>query len=201
MSCSRISSDHQLKVIGKEGSCHTGYSVYGAANLFGRRPRSGRLPGDLAAKLQRHIMKSLYISVSYSFSWQNCENCITPPSGEELGVGIRNSPKHYLSSNKQRNSVAWVRERSIPTERPPLVGEVNANFCGQRVSRGQRNGSPRRIVGFLDRNRYYFFQVAPQLYTRGWVDPVPDQRQLLRKSGSHGNRTQTSWSVARNSDH
>jgi hypothetical protein len=28
------------------------------------------------------------------------------------------------------NSVAWVHEQTIPTERPPLVGEVNANFCG-----------------------------------------------------------------------
>jgi hypothetical protein len=27
-------------------------------------------------------------------------------------------------------SVARVRERTIPTERPPLVGEVSANFCG-----------------------------------------------------------------------
>jgi hypothetical protein len=36
-----------------------------------------------------------------------------------------------------KNSVAWVRERTIPTERPPLIGEVNANFCGYRVPRGQ----------------------------------------------------------------
>jgi hypothetical protein len=28
------------------------------------------------------------------------------------------------------NSVALVRERTIPTERPPLVGEFSANFCG-----------------------------------------------------------------------
>jgi hypothetical protein len=28
------------------------------------------------------------------------------------------------------NSVVWVRERTIPTERSPLVGEVIANFCG-----------------------------------------------------------------------
>jgi hypothetical protein len=27
-------------------------------------------------------------------------------------------------------SAALVRERTIPTERPPLVGEVTANFCG-----------------------------------------------------------------------
>jgi hypothetical protein len=26
------------------------------------------------------------------------------------------------------NSVALVRERTIPTERPPLVGEVSVNF-------------------------------------------------------------------------
>ena len=28
------------------------------------------------------------------------------------------------------NSVALVRERTIPTERPPPVSEVSANFCG-----------------------------------------------------------------------
>jgi hypothetical protein len=28
------------------------------------------------------------------------------------------------------NSVALVLERTIPTERPPLVGEFSANFCG-----------------------------------------------------------------------
>jgi hypothetical protein len=27
------------------------------------------------------------------------------------------------------NSVAWVRERTIPTDRPPLVGEFSVNFC------------------------------------------------------------------------
>jgi hypothetical protein len=27
-------------------------------------------------------------------------------------------------------SVALVRKRTIPTERPPLVGEVSANLCG-----------------------------------------------------------------------
>jgi hypothetical protein len=28
------------------------------------------------------------------------------------------------------NSLALARKRTIPTERPPLVGEVSANFCG-----------------------------------------------------------------------
>jgi hypothetical protein len=52
-----------------------------------------------------------------------------------------------------------------------------------------------RILGFLNRCRYFFFQVAPQLYSRGWAVLV------LRKSGSSGNRTRTSGSVARNFDH
>jgi hypothetical protein len=32
--------------------------------------------------------------------------------------------------NKKLSSVAWVRERTLPTEWPLLVGEVIANFCG-----------------------------------------------------------------------
>jgi hypothetical protein len=49
-----------------------------------------------------------------------------------------------------------------------------------------------RILGFLDRSRYYFFQVAPRLSLRGWVDPVPDPL-LLRKSGSAGNGARDLW--------
>jgi hypothetical protein len=30
----------------------------------------------------------------------------------------------------QLNSVDWLQERTTPTERPPIVGEVSANFCG-----------------------------------------------------------------------
>jgi hypothetical protein len=31
---------------------------------------------------------------------------------------------------RKKNSVAWVRERAIPTEWPPLFGEISANFGG-----------------------------------------------------------------------
>jgi hypothetical protein len=96
------------------------------------------------------------------------------------------------------NSVALVRAR---TERPSLVGEVSVKFLrieGWRVV--SVTNSYGRILGFLNRSRYFFFQVAPQLYSRGWVDPVPDPL-LLRKSGSTGNRTRTSGSVARNCNH
>jgi hypothetical protein len=45
-----------------------------------------------------------------------------------------------------------------------------------------------RNLGILDRSRYFVFQVAPQLYSRGRVDPVPDPL-LLRKSAGTGYRT------------
>jgi hypothetical protein len=51
-----------------------------------------------------------------------------------------------------------------------------------------------RILRSLDRSRHFFFQVAPQLYSRGWVDPL-----LLRTFGSAENRTRSSGSVAKNS--
>jgi hypothetical protein len=57
-----------------------------------------------------------------------------------------------------------------------------------------------RILGFLHRSRCFSIQVASQLYSQGWMCPVPDPL-LLRKSGSAGNRIRTSGSVAKNSDH
>jgi hypothetical protein len=59
----------------------------------------------------------------------------------------------YLETKIKLNSVACVRERTMPIERPPLVGEVSANFCGYRVLRGQHSRSLRRILGFLERSR------------------------------------------------
>jgi hypothetical protein len=47
--------------------------------------------------------------------------------------------------------MVWVRERTILTKRPPLVGEVIANFC-HVVSVMDPYG---RILGFLDRSRYF----------------------------------------------
>jgi hypothetical protein len=46
------------------------------------------------------------------------------------------------------NSVALVRERTIPTERPQLVEDVSAKFRRERVSRGQRDGYPRLCSRF-----------------------------------------------------
>jgi hypothetical protein len=36
----------------------------------------------------------------------------------------------FKNAINKTNSRALVRQRTIPTERPPLVGEVSANFSG-----------------------------------------------------------------------
>jgi hypothetical protein len=53
---------------------------------------------------------------------------------------------------KKKNSVTSVREGTIPTERPQLVGEVNDNYWEYIVSRGQHDGSLWPYSRFLDRS-------------------------------------------------
>jgi hypothetical protein len=93
--------------------------------------------------------------------------------------------------NKQ-NSVASLRERTLSTERPLYVGEVSGKLL--RIECATWSASPIATaanLAFLGRSRYYFFQVAPQLYSRDWVDPVPDP--LFKRSGSAGNITRDLW--------
>ena len=65
------------------------------------------------------------------------QDCFLPrhPSGR-LVWNAHSDTKHKIEFSSVRcgrfgiNSVALVRTRTIPTERPPPVGEVSANFCG-----------------------------------------------------------------------
>jgi hypothetical protein len=59
-----------------------------------------------------------------------------------------------------KNSMALVRERTIPTEIPPLVGEVSAKFADRGCHVVRVRDPYDRILGFLDWSRYFFFQVA-----------------------------------------
>jgi hypothetical protein len=90
------------------------------------------------------------------------------------------------------NFVALVRERTIPTERPLLVGEVSANFCWQRVPRGQSNGSQQSYSRLSRLELLPFLSSSSSILLTRLNGPVPDPL-LLRKSGSAGNRTQDLW--------
>jgi hypothetical protein len=52
--------------------------------------------------------------------------------------------------------MVWVRERTIQTERPPLIGEVIANYFADRGWKVVSVTDPYgRILGILDRSRYF----------------------------------------------
>jgi hypothetical protein len=88
--------------------------------------------------------------------------------------------------------VALVRKQTIPIEQPPLVGEVSANFFRIKGVAWSAQQTPTAVnLGFLDQNRYFSIQVA-QLFSRCWVDPVPDLL-LLIKYGSSRNWIRDLW--------
>jgi hypothetical protein len=71
-------------------------------------------------------------------------------------------------TKRKLNSVAVVRKRTIPTQRPPLVGEVSANLLRVEGVGWSAQRNPTAVnLGFLHRNSYFFIQIAPQLSSRG----------------------------------
>jgi CRISPR/Cas system-associated protein Csm6 len=66
--------------------------------------------------------------------------------------------------NEKKNSLALVSKRATTTERPPLVGEVIANFLRtEGVAWSVQQITTAVNLGFLDRSSYFSIQVAPQL--------------------------------------
>jgi hypothetical protein len=55
----------------------------------------------------------------------------SPSCGPNIPSARQEAPCFVeLKTKTKRNSVALARERNMQTERPLLVGEVSANFCG-----------------------------------------------------------------------
>jgi hypothetical protein len=64
--------------------------------------------------------------------------------------------------------MAVVRKRTIPTERPPLVGKVSANLLWVEGVAWSAQRIPTAVnLGFLDPRSYFFIEVASQLFLRG----------------------------------
>jgi hypothetical protein len=110
--------------------------------------------------------------------------------------------KSRVSSNKQTNSVA-LSPRANYTDRATATCQRNLvqTFVDRGVSRGQRGGSPTVVnLSFLDRSRYFFFQVAPHLSSQGLSGPL-SKLCYLENLAAVGIEPGTSGTVARNSDH
>jgi len=82
----------------------------------------GRTPLDEWSASRR----ALYLTTHNTHNRQTS----MPPVGFEPTISAGKRPYTGTGFKLKLNSVALVRERTIPTERPPPVGEVSANFCG-----------------------------------------------------------------------
>jgi hypothetical protein len=60
--------------------------------------------------------------------WAYCPMLIRSQTAQTLGSHVRSKLGSVIYLLK--NSVTLVRERTIPTEPPPHVGEVSVKFCG-----------------------------------------------------------------------
>jgi hypothetical protein len=78
-----------------------------------------------------------------------------------------------LQTNKTNNKHRGLSPRANYTNQVPTFTDGGCHVVSVMVPYGCN-------LGFLYQGRYFFFQVAPQLYSQGWVGPVPDP-QLLRE--------------------
>jgi hypothetical protein len=99
----------------------------------------------------------------------------------KLGIPVINKTKEEKTRRSVKCHVCSLShssaasERTIPTERPPPVSEVIANFLRIEGATWSAWRIPTDYSRFSRQEPLLFYQVAPQLYSRGWVDPVPDQ--------------------------
>jgi hypothetical protein len=128
----------------------------------------------------------------FSF-WENQQSRFPhPPSPED---GNRSNFRNVVTRHRQNHlespwpysasELYWPSDRRLSAKLVPTFADRGCRMVSTTDPHG-------RILGFLDRSSYFSIQVAPQLYSRGWVDPIPDPL-LLKKSGGAGNRTRDLW--------
>jgi hypothetical protein len=102
-----------------------------------------------------------------------------------MSINWRGKTERNKCNNKQRDKKNKERLEFYKSNVKKLSGKFlrveGVAWSAQRI--------PTSInLSFLDRSRYFIIQVAPQLSSRGWVDPLP-----LRKHGRAENRTRDLW--------
>jgi hypothetical protein len=96
------------------------------------------------------------------------------------------------------NSVALIRERTIPTERLPLVDEVNAEFADRGCRVISTTDPYDRILVFSRPKPLLLLRSSSSTVLTRLSGPHSRPTTSKKKSGSAGNRTLAPGSVARN---
>jgi hypothetical protein len=100
----------------------------------------------------------------------------------------------FLFTNTIKKFTPWPESTSelYQLRNSRLLAKLVPVFADRECSTVSTMHSYGSFLGFLYWSHYYFFQVAPQLYSRDWVESIPDPL-LLRKSGSAMNQTWDLW--------
>jgi hypothetical protein len=147
--------------------------------LQGRKSADQQVASSITQKMLTFITTAVRTSKTLQYK------CLT------TFVGLDDKFKKQTPWPGPASELYWRSDRRLSAKLVPTFAGRGRHVVSATDSYG-------RILGFIDRNRYSFFQVIPQVCSRGWVDPVPDT--LLRKSGSAGNRSRSTGSVVRNPD-
>jgi hypothetical protein len=94
-----------------------------------------------------------------------------------MRVLSRNIMICYITSTTQTKKLMAFSPQANYTDWSTATGQrtLVPTFVDRGVLRGQCSRTPTTVnISLLDQSCYFFFQVAPHLSSRGWVDPVPD---------------------------
>jgi hypothetical protein len=129
----------------------------------------------------------IYISTGHNkqSDWYSLKSLYHLPEEHNIRIGIKHIKNWTPCPESASELYRWSGSR-FPAKLMPTFADRGCYVVSVTDPYG-------RILDFLDQSRCFSFQAAPQLYSRGWEDPVPDPL-LLRKSDSAGNRTRSSGS-------
>jgi hypothetical protein len=131
------------------------------------------------------------------------EDLMPGSNGETIGRNTHCSRFCNITPQAKTIQTPWliIRKRTIPTKRPPLVGEVSTNFVGRGVLRGQRNGSPRPLIRFPRPGPPLFLPSSSSVILQR-LRGAPFQTHCFSENlVAPEIEPETSETVSRNSDH
>jgi hypothetical protein len=144
----------------------------------------------LVARLSWNTSTHLGLTARFLLLSDNCGSDKRTGLSFTIAAGPRHRSQFLIRVLWESWQHFTVSDSGLPLSSPLTICRVTVEVEGVAWS-AQR--FPTAVnLGFVDRSHYYFIQVALQLSSRGWVDPVPDPL-IFRKSGRAGNRTRDLW--------
>jgi hypothetical protein len=117
-------------------------------------------------KISRLVLESYHFSIvvfgfADIFQVAGIEGTLWYVNTHSLNLTKLNS----LAFSSQGNYTDWTSDRRLSAKLVPTLRIEGVAWSAQRI--------PTAVgLGFLDRSSYFSIQVAPQLSSRGWMDPV-----------------------------